>query len=120
MDIDELATYIRQHRPAAHRKGYPPEVRSRACDAIAEYRRAGMSWGRIASVLGISTTTLHRWQSSRSLDETPSFVPMVLEPEPDSVEAESIASMRSLHLPGGMHVSGLSFEDVLGLARALR
>lgn len=125
MELDELAAYVRSQRPVAARKGYPAAVRARVCDAIAAHRRAGVSWARIASRLGISTTTLYRWQSSRSLEDASPFVPVVVEPGRPVICAPSppldVAPEvgRQLHLPGGLRVSGLSFEDVVGLARML-
>ena len=101
-----------------HKNGwrYSPELRALGADYSESQRRAGRPLREIADDLGVSTLTLSRWQ-----EELPAagFRPVEVIADPpvcDRVEDVSL----SVVTPGGLRIEGLSWPQVMELARAFR
>ena len=100
----------------AHRPGrgklYAPEVQSAVIEFAQDRRRAGASWKRIATELGLRFETVRRWCVSAGLGRTLKRVEVV-----DDVGGDS----RDLRIvcPSGHRLEGLTVQDAIAVLRAL-
>lgn len=93
---------------------YSRQLRMLAAEHCRRERQAGRSWAQIAEELGISTVTLSRW-----LEEPAGagFRPVTV--VADQANSESSSSLTAV-TPDGLRVEGLSWSQVIELARAFR
>ncbi len=95
---------------------YSSELRALGAEYSRSQRRAGRSFREIADELGVSALTLSRWR-----EESPAagFRPVQVIADPggcNPVEEKSL----SVVTPGGLRIEGLSWTQVMELARAFR
>lgn len=95
---------------------YSPGLRALAVEYCGRQRRSGGSLREIAEDLGVSTLTLSRW-----LEEPPAvgFRPVEVIADPEVSDHEKASSLCAL-TPGGLRIEGLSWSQVMELARAFR
>ena len=93
---------------------YSRELRTLAAAYCRRERQAGRPWTEIAEELGISTVTLSRW-----LEEPTGagFRPVTV--VADEVVSEKTSSLTAV-TPGGLRLEGLSWSQVMELARSFR
>ena len=91
---------------------YSPELRALSVAHCRERREGGYPFTEIAAELGISTLTLNRWLAEET---PPEFRPV--EVIADAPESES--PCLSVITPRGLRIEGLSWPQVVELARAL-
>lgn len=92
-------------------RSYPEAARMAALDWAERQGRKGMGLVPLASELGISPSTLRKWQQQRR-EPSSTFCPVqVVEP----------SSSRGLvvHAPGGLRIEGLSIPELAELVRRL-
>ena len=95
---------------------YSPDLRALGAEYCRSQRRAGRVFREIAEDLGVSTLTLSRWH-----DESPSAGFRPVEVVADSEVRDPVEEMSlSVITPGGLRIEGLSWPQVLELARAFR
>ncbi len=101
-----------------HKNGwrYSPDLRALGAEYCRSQRRAGRPFREIAEDLGVSTLTLSRWhEESLSAGFRP--VEVIADPEVcDPIEEMSL----SVVTPGGLRIEGLSWPQVMELAKAYR
>ena len=94
---------------------YSVELRRVGATYCRQQRQAGRSLREIAEDLGISALTLSRW-----LEEPPAAgfrpVEVIAAREEGDSETESLCAVT----PGGLRIEGLSWPQVMELARAFR
>lgn len=93
-------------------RSYPEAARTAALDWAERQRRKGIGFDPIASELGISATTLRKWQQQRRATSS-SFCPVHL------VEPSSSSRGLVVHAPGGLRIEGLSIPELAELVRRL-
>ncbi len=93
---------------------YSPDLRALGTEYCRSQRRAGRSFREIAEDLGVSTLTLSRWQ-----DEPPiaGFRPVEVIADSEIRDPTEEMSL-SVVTPGGLRIEGLSWAQVLELARS--
>jgi hypothetical protein len=119
MGTEELARYVVRQRPIVERNGYPPDVRSRVCEAVRTQRASGESWRVLSDEFGLPTATLKRWCVAAPGASVAGFVPVVVrESTPTAWLCERPAG-RALALPNGVQSRGLTLSDVLALVKEI-
>ena len=106
-----------------HKNGwrYSPELRALGAEYSRNQRRSGRAFREIAEDLSVSTLTLSRW-----LEQAPAagFRPVEVIADPESSEGEQELGEKELSLcaltPGGLRIEGLSWPQVMELARTFR
>ena len=97
------------------RKGwrYSRQLRLLAAEHCRQERQSGRPWTEIADELGISAVTLSRWLEEPAAGFRPVAVVA------DQEISESSSSLTAV-TPGGLRLEGLSWSQVMELARAFR
>lgn len=91
---------------------YSPELRSLGVAHCRARREEGYPFTEIAAELGISTLTLSRWQAEET---PPGFRPVEVVADAPVSEPPCL----SVITPRGLRIEGLSWPQVVELARAL-
>jgi transposase-like protein len=91
---------------------YPEAARTAAVDWAERRQREGHGWVSIASELGVSPTTLRKWQQERR-GTSSSFCPVKI------VEPASSTRGIVVHAPGELRIEGLSVAELAELVRRL-
>lgn len=104
--LEELAETVRAHRPTPVNRPFPDWLRREIVEAARPVLDQGHSLQAVASAIGISATSLYRW--NRSVDKSSGFRPVVLQTE-EGPETKATFEIRS---PRGFTVAGLGLEDV--------
>ena len=114
-EFREAAAQENQGRPKTGWR-YSSELRVLGADYCRRERRAGRPLTAIAADLGISTPTMSRW-----LEASPGagFRPVAVVADQAAVESDSDSSLTAV-TPGGLRLEGLSWSQVMELARAFR
>jgi len=99
---------------ALGQRGRTTRIPDAAREAVLAYareaRRAGETWAGIAAQVGLSETSLHRWDRGGSKK----LVPVVVsEPVAEPTRLTLIAA-------GGERLEGLELEDAVRILKALR
>ena len=95
---------------------YSPDLRALGTEYCRSQRRAGRPFREIAEDLGISTLTLSRWHDESS---SAGFRPVEVIADSEIGDPAEEMSL-SVLTPGGLRIEGLSWPQVLELARAFR
>ena len=95
---------------------YSSELRALAAELSWRERQAGRPQKEIAAELGISTVTLSRWLEESS---GAGFRPVAVVADEAIPESGSSSSLTAV-TPGGLRLEGLSWSQVMELARAFR
>lgn len=95
---------------------YSSELRTLAAEYCRRQRQAGYPLTEVAAELGVSTVTLSRW-----LEDAPAagFRPVAVVADPASSESASHTLLTAV-TPGGLRLEGLTWSQVMELARAYR
>ena len=95
---------------------YSRELRTLAAEHCRRQREAGYALTEVAAELGVSTVTLSRW-----LEDRPSagFLPVAVVADPAAPESASISPLTAV-TPGGLRLEGLTWSQVMELARVYR
>ena len=137
-----LASAIRQHKPRAAREGYPPWLRKKVGRYVDKRRKAGAKAADLSAALGVSVTTLGRWQRShRTQPQRGGFAPVVTTPPPPpptplactnatvappppqpATSTAPAATPAAVHItsPQGFSLHGLSIEQAIAVFVGLR
>lgn len=119
--ISELRERIEQSsKTKAGRRAYRAELRDDIAELALAWTSGGNTWSELARRLGISRETLKCWMRARTGD-APGNARMrpvrVLDAEPAPAGPRAVT--RSLLLPSGARIEGLTMDEVITLARAL-
>jgi hypothetical protein len=96
----------------------PAVIRERVLGCVGEGRAEGASWHALAEAVGLSATTLQRWEANRlEPSAARALVPVTLDAAP-AVFAKTGVSV-VLHSPTGWCVEGLEVSDAITVLRAL-
>src|SRR5512141_2211885 len=97
---------------------YPAEARRAALALVARREREGIGLARTAAEIGMSATTLRKWQ--RQSSEQPRM------PAADFCEVEILAAHAAatapalvIHGPAGLRIEGATIADIAELVRRL-
>ena len=94
---------------------YSPELRALGAEYCSRQRRSGRSLREIADDLGVSTLTLSRWlEAPAAAGFRP--VEVIADSEPGDDNVSTLCALT----PGGLRIEGLSWSQVLELARTFR
>ena len=119
--ISELRERIEQSsKTKAGRRAYRAELRDDIAELALAWTSDGNTWSELARRLGISRETLKCWMRSRTGDargNTRMRPVRVLDAE--TAPAGPRAVTRSLLLPSGGRIEGLTMDEIITLARAL-
>jgi len=137
-----LASAIRQHKPRAASDGYPPWLREKVGKYVNERRDAGAKAAELSTSLGLSVTTLGRWQRHhRAQHHRSGFAPVLTTaapilktplarttttvappPPPPVARAAPAAAPSAVHItsPQGFTLHGLSIEQAIAVFTGLR
>ncbi len=94
---------------------YSQELRALGAEYCRRRRRSGRSLREIAEDLGVSTLTLTRWLEAPA---AAGFRPVEVIPDPELRDQEE--STLCALTPGGLRIEGLSWPQVMELARSFR
>ena len=109
--IAEIRTAL-VRREGSSGRSYPEAARTAALDWAEQQQRKGAGFVPIASELGISATTLRKWQQQRRATSS-SFCPVQI------VEPSSSSRGLVVHAPGGLRIEGVSIPELAELVRRL-
>ena len=92
---------------------YSSELKSLAIEHCRAERQAGCSWADLSAQLGVSSLTLSRWLDTASAT---GFRPVAVieDPEPQPVAEGTGLTVTT---PRGLRIEGLSWSQVLEMAR---
>jgi hypothetical protein len=93
-------------------RSYPEAARTAALDWAERQRRKGIGFVPLASELGISPSTLRKWQQ-QSRARSSAFCPVEI------VEPSSSSRGLVVHAPCGLRIEGLSVPELCELVRRL-
>jgi len=119
--ISELRERIEQSsKTKAGRRAYRAELRADIAELARAWTSRGNTWSELARRLGISRYTLKCWMQPRTRDAQRSArMRPVRVLDPESAPAAPPTVTRSLVLPSGARVEGLTMDELITLARAL-
>jgi transposase-like protein len=109
--IAEIRTAL-VRRDGSSGRSYPEAARTAALDWAERQRRKGIRLVPIASELGISATTLRKWQQQKRATSS-SYCPVQI------VEPSSSQRGLVVHALGGLRIEGLSIPELAELVRRL-
>jgi hypothetical protein len=115
MRDDDRTAVLRQSLARAERpgagKGFPVSLKREVAAFVQSQRARGRSYASLAAGLGVSATTLTRWEQS---DEPAAFAAVAI------VAEEVVGGALVVHGPSGMRIEGASIDDVVRLWARLR
>jgi hypothetical protein len=97
----------------------PDVVRARVVAYVARRRAEGASWNSLGQAVGLSATTLQRWQAKAQDSKAARvLVPVSVEGNRAAVVATASSAV-VLHSPTGWRVEGLEVGDAIVILREL-
>jgi transposase len=109
--IEEIRTALVRTGGSSGRS-YPEAARTAALDWAERQQRKGLGFVPIASKLGISATTLRKWQQQRRAPSSTFCAVHIVEPS-------SSSGGLVVHASCGLRIEGLSIPELAELVRRL-
>ena len=104
--------------PRGQTERLPAVIRQRVLGYVAEGRAEGASWHALASAVGLSATTLQRWEANGlEAGRARSLVPVTVDTE--GVVFAKAAVRLVLHSPKGWRIEGLGVGEAIDVLREL-
>ena len=94
----------------------PAVIREQVLGYVAAGRAEGASWDALAEAVGLSATTLQRWEANRLEPvRDGALVPVTVDSDP--VVLAQVGAAVVLHSPGGWRVEGLGVGEAIDILR---
>lgn len=114
----EVRRAIDRLGPRGRTERLPGLIRERVLRCVATGRAQGASWHAVGEAVGLSATTLQRWQAC-VLAPMPTRALVPVRVEADGSVVEGRESSIVLHSPRGWRVEGLAVSSAIDILRAL-